>query len=84
MEALDLPSPAPLARKSQALEALARHQPSPPETAREDAPMTDRETLTLSFRQIIISPKPSPDAHNAQAQPASFWPQAQVFRAHQS
>jgi DNA helicase-2/ATP-dependent DNA helicase PcrA len=52
VEALDLPSPAPAPRKSQALEALARHQPSPPETARPDAPMREAETLTLSFRQM--------------------------------
>jgi len=52
VEALDLPSPAPAPRKSQALEALARHQPSPPEIARPDAPVPDAETLTLSFRQM--------------------------------
>jgi len=52
VEALDLPSPAPAPRKSQALEALARHQPAPAETARPEAPMTDTETLSLSFRQM--------------------------------
>jgi DNA helicase-2/ATP-dependent DNA helicase PcrA len=52
VEALDLPSPAPAARKSRALEALARHQPAPAEQARPDAPMGEAETLTLSFRQI--------------------------------
>jgi DNA helicase-2/ATP-dependent DNA helicase PcrA len=52
VEALDLPSPAPVPRKSQALEALARHQPTPPETARPDPPLPASETLTLSFRQI--------------------------------
>jgi DNA helicase-2/ATP-dependent DNA helicase PcrA len=52
VEALDLPSPAPAPRKSQALEALARHQPSPPETARPEAPLPEGETLTLSFRQM--------------------------------
>jgi DNA helicase-2/ATP-dependent DNA helicase PcrA len=52
VEALDLPSPAPVPRKSQALEALARHQPAPEEQARPDAPMGEGETLTLSFRQI--------------------------------
>ena len=52
VEALDLPSPAPAPRKSQALEALARHQPPPPETARPDAPMAETETLVLSFRQM--------------------------------
>ena len=29
VEALDLPSPSPLPRRSRALEALARHQPAP-------------------------------------------------------
>jgi DNA helicase-2/ATP-dependent DNA helicase PcrA len=52
VEALDLPSPAPAPRKSQALEALARHQPMPPEAPRPDPPLAASETLTLSFRQI--------------------------------
>ena len=52
VEALDLPSPAPAPRKSQALEALARHQPTPPETARPDPPLPASDTLTVSFRQI--------------------------------
>jgi len=52
VEALDLPSPAPVPRKSQALEALARHQPSPPDEARPEGPLPESETLTLSFRQI--------------------------------
>ena len=51
VEALDLPSPTPLPRRSRAVEALARHQPPAapsPAVARRDA----RETLTLSFRQM--------------------------------
>jgi DNA helicase-2/ATP-dependent DNA helicase PcrA len=52
VEALDLPSPAPLPRRSQALEALARHQPPPVLEARPDRPMRAGETLPLSFRQI--------------------------------
>ena len=51
VEALDLPSPAPAPRKSQALKRWP-HQPTPPETARPDPPLSARETLTLSFRQI--------------------------------
>src|SRR5262249_14297519 len=38
--------------KSQALEALARHRPPPPEAARPEAPMAEAETLVLSFRQM--------------------------------
>ena len=53
VEALDLPSPAPAPRKSQALEALARHQPHAPGGARGPIrPCAASETLTLSFRQI--------------------------------
>ena len=51
VEALDLPSPPPLPRRSQALEALARHQPAP-ERGPCRRPMPAGETLTLSFRQI--------------------------------
>jgi len=52
VEALDLPSPSPVPKKSQAREALARHQPSaepPPVPA---APLSDDEVLRLSFGQI--------------------------------
>jgi DNA helicase II / ATP-dependent DNA helicase PcrA len=52
VEALDLPSPAPRPRKSQALEALARHQPAPPAAVPAESPMPAEETLALSFRQI--------------------------------
>lgn len=52
VEALDLPSPAPAPRKSQALTALARNQPAPDAVPGPEAPLPDSETLTLSFRQI--------------------------------
>jgi DNA helicase-2/ATP-dependent DNA helicase PcrA len=52
VEALDLPSPAPAPRKSQALEALARHQPAPEPPPGADGPMREGEVLHLSFRQI--------------------------------
>jgi DNA helicase-2/ATP-dependent DNA helicase PcrA len=51
VEALDLPSPAP-PRRSQALEALARHQPVPDSEAAPSGPLPDGEVLRLSFRQI--------------------------------
>jgi DNA helicase-2/ATP-dependent DNA helicase PcrA len=52
VEALDLLSPAPRPRKSQALEALARHQPAPPEAVLAEQPLSEQETVALSFRQI--------------------------------
>jgi ATP-dependent DNA helicase UvrD/PcrA len=52
VEALDLPSPAPRPRKSQALEALVRHQPAPEPAPAAEGPMREDETLRLSFRQI--------------------------------
>jgi DNA helicase-2/ATP-dependent DNA helicase PcrA len=52
VEALDLPSPAPVARKSRALEALARHQPAPEPLPGKERPLSPQEPLTLSFRQI--------------------------------
>jgi DNA helicase-2/ATP-dependent DNA helicase PcrA len=52
VEALDLPSPAPVPRKSQALEALGRHQPAPESEPGADPPLPDSEILSLSFRQI--------------------------------
>jgi ATP-dependent DNA helicase UvrD/PcrA len=52
VEALDLASPAPAPRKSQALEALARHQPAPGPSPGVDGPMREDEVLHLSFRQI--------------------------------
>jgi len=52
VEALDLPSPAPRPRKSQALEALARHQAAPEPAVGAEGPMREDEVLRLSFRQI--------------------------------
>ena len=52
VEALDLPSPAPVPRKSQALAALARHQPAADSSPPAEPPLPDSEVLTLSFRQI--------------------------------
>jgi DNA helicase-2/ATP-dependent DNA helicase PcrA len=52
VEALDLPSVPPLPRRSDAREALARHQPLPPEPPEADGPLGDEERLHLSFRQI--------------------------------
>jgi DNA helicase-2/ATP-dependent DNA helicase PcrA len=52
VEALDLPSPRPASRRSQALEALARHRPSldpPPPT---EPPLPDDAVLRLSYGQI--------------------------------
>jgi DNA helicase-2/ATP-dependent DNA helicase PcrA len=52
VEALDLPSPAPVPRRSRALEALARHQPAPA-TLVTPAPDPDHpETMRLSFGQM--------------------------------
>ncbi|HVR72173.1 MAG TPA: ATP-dependent DNA helicase [Vicinamibacteria bacterium] len=52
VEALDLPSPAPVPRKSRALEALARHQPAPLPAPGRERPLAAHEPLTLSFRQV--------------------------------
>jgi DNA helicase-2/ATP-dependent DNA helicase PcrA len=52
VEALDLASPAPTPRKSQALEALARHQSAPEPSPGAEGPMREDEVLHLSFRQI--------------------------------
>jgi DNA helicase-2/ATP-dependent DNA helicase PcrA len=52
VEALDLPSPAPVPRKSQAREALARHQPAPAPVPGVETRLADDELLRLSFRQI--------------------------------
>jgi DNA helicase-2/ATP-dependent DNA helicase PcrA len=51
VEALDLPSPNPLPRRSRSLEALARHQP-PPARSVLPARREGRDALTLSFRQM--------------------------------
>ncbi len=52
VEALDLPSPQPLARKSDAREALARHQAVPERLTGLDAPIPEDEVLRLSFGQM--------------------------------
>ncbi len=52
VEALDLPSAAPLPRKSQAREALARHQPVSEPPPLPEAPIPETETLRLSSTQI--------------------------------
>jgi DNA helicase-2/ATP-dependent DNA helicase PcrA len=52
VEALDLPSPAPLVRRTQPLEALARNQP-PPEPCPGPAPaLSAHHPLRLSFAQM--------------------------------
>jgi DNA helicase II / ATP-dependent DNA helicase PcrA len=52
VEALDLPSPVPVPRKSRALEALQRHQPVPDPVPLPEAPLPPEELLRLSFRQM--------------------------------
>ena len=52
VEALDLPSPAPVPRKSQAREALLRHQAVPEAAPGPEPPLREHETLTLSYRQV--------------------------------
>lgn len=52
VEALDLPSPAPVPRRSSALESLLRQQPAPERPATDPAPLADDQPLTLSFQQL--------------------------------
>ena len=52
VEALDLPSPAPVPRKSRATEALLRHQPAPEPLPGPEAPWPESEVLQLSYRQV--------------------------------
>jgi DNA helicase II / ATP-dependent DNA helicase PcrA len=52
VETLDLPTPSPRARRTEPLEALARHQPPPEERLPTESPIPDATPLTLSFRQI--------------------------------
>ncbi|MCG6928486.1 MAG: UvrD-helicase domain-containing protein [Acidobacteria bacterium] len=52
VEALDLPNPAPVPRKSRALEALARHQPAPEPRPMAEAPIPEDELLRLSHSRI--------------------------------
>ena len=52
VEALDLPATAPVPRKSQAREALARHQPAPEPPPPAEGPIPEEEMLRLSATQI--------------------------------
>jgi DNA helicase-2/ATP-dependent DNA helicase PcrA len=52
IEALDLPSPRPPTRKTQPLEALARHAPAPEAPPPSDPPIPEDELLRLSYGQI--------------------------------
>jgi DNA helicase-2/ATP-dependent DNA helicase PcrA len=52
VEALDLPSPKPVSRKTAALEALARQAPAPDPPPPTDLPIPEDELLRLSYRQI--------------------------------
>jgi DNA helicase-2/ATP-dependent DNA helicase PcrA len=52
VEALDLPSPRPVSRASQAMEALERHRPAPELPPAGDPPLADDEVLRLSYGQI--------------------------------
>jgi len=52
VEALDLPSPRPVSRASQAIEALHRHRPAPEPPPATDPKIPDDEVLRLSYGQI--------------------------------
>jgi DNA helicase-2/ATP-dependent DNA helicase PcrA len=52
VEALDLPSPRPVSRKTAPLEALAREAPPPEAKPPVEVPIPDDELLRLSYRQI--------------------------------
>jgi len=52
VEALDLPSPRPISRKTAPLEALAREAPAPEPRPAVDAEIPEDEPLRLSYRQI--------------------------------
>jgi len=52
VEALDLASPRPLARRTSPLEALAREAPEPEPGAREEVAIPEDELLRLSYRQV--------------------------------
>jgi DNA helicase-2/ATP-dependent DNA helicase PcrA len=52
VEALDLASPSPAARKTRALEALARHEAVPEPSPAPLLPLSESEVLRLSFGQI--------------------------------
>ena len=52
VEALDLPSPRPLSRRTAPLEALAREAPAPEPKAPVEGEIPEDELLRLSYRQI--------------------------------
>ena len=52
VEALDLPSPRPVSRKSSPLEALARNAPAPEPAPGAELPIPEDELLRLSYGQI--------------------------------
>ncbi len=52
VEALDLPSPRPVSRRTAPLEALAREAPPPAAKPPIEVPIPDDELLRLSYRQI--------------------------------
>jgi DNA helicase-2/ATP-dependent DNA helicase PcrA len=52
VEALDLPSPRPVSRKTAPLEALARNAPAPATPPPMDVPIPEEELLRLSYGQI--------------------------------
>jgi DNA helicase-2/ATP-dependent DNA helicase PcrA len=52
VEALDLPSPRPVSRKTAPLEALARNAPAPDPLPPTEAPIPEDELLRLSYGQI--------------------------------
>src|SRR4029079_4990188 len=52
VEALDLPSPAPVTRRSSALEALHRQAPAAERGPAPNAPLPESQVLTLSFQQL--------------------------------
>jgi ATP-dependent DNA helicase UvrD/PcrA len=52
VEALDLPSPRPISRKTAPLEALAREAPAPEPRPAAEAEIPEDELLRLSYRQI--------------------------------
>ncbi|HEX9188538.1 MAG TPA: ATP-dependent DNA helicase, partial [Vicinamibacteria bacterium] len=52
VEALDLPSPRPVSRKTSPVEALARNAPAPDPPSPVDVPIPEEERLRLSYGQI--------------------------------
>jgi len=52
VEALELPSPRPVAPRTSPLEALARHTPAPDPAVSGEAPIPEDEVLRLSYAQV--------------------------------